>query len=169
MAVDWNIVDEIRLFRWVSEFKPVGIHRHFHMFCILERMNNPDKYPVITLQKETYHRPPKLFTSKDIWLKLKQYYNLDEANNIENEFMINHDHNEGNEKNNLHEQVFIDELKLIENDSQFNDNKLLQNGYRLMTETKDFSLPWDEYGDLILSKAIKKKNSVTNKEDSNIR
>ena len=168
MAVDWNIVDEIRLFRWVSEFKPVGIHRHFHMFCILERMNNPDKYPVITLQKETYHRPPKLFTSKDIWLKLKQYYNLDEANNIENEFMINHDHNEGNEKNNLHEQVFIDELKLIENDSQFNDTKLLQNGYRLMTETKDFSLPWDEYGDLILSKAIKKKNSVTNKEDSNI-
>lgn len=164
MAVDWNIVDEIRLFRWVSEFKPVGIHRHFHMFCILERMNNPDKYPVITLQKESHHRPPKLFTSKDIWLKLKQYYNLDEANRIENEFMINHDDTENKEKHVLHEKLFIDELKLIENDSQFNNTRLFQNRYRLMTETKDFSLPWDEYGDLILSKAIKKKNSVTNKE-----
>ncbi|KAK5963490.1 Eaf7p PWA37_004622 [Arxiozyma heterogenica] len=164
MAVDWNIVDEIRLFRWVSEFKPVGIHRHFHMFCILERMNNPDKYPVITLQKESYHRPPKLFTSKDIWLKLKQYYNLDEANRIENEFMINHDDTENNEKHAAHEKLFIDELKLIENNSQFNNTRLFQNRYRLMTETKDFSLPWDEYGDLILSKAIKKKNSVANKE-----
>ncbi|KAK5781723.1 hypothetical protein RI543_000909 [Arxiozyma heterogenica] len=139
-------LDEIRLFRWVSEFKPV------------------DKYPVITLQKESYHRPPKLFTSKDIWLKLKQYYNLDEANRIENEFMINHDDTENNEKHAAHEKLFIDELKLIENNSQFNNTRLFQNRYRLMTETKDFSLPWDEYGDLILSKAIKKKNSVANKE-----
>ena len=32
-----------------------------------------------------------------------------------------------------------------------------------MTEIKDFSLPWDEYGDLILSNAIKKRNSVIDK------
>ena len=53
MSVDWIIVDEIRLFCWESEFKPVGVYIDiFHMFCILERMNNLDEYPSSTLQKE---------------------------------------------------------------------------------------------------------------------
>ncbi|GCF00301.1 esa1-associated factor [Zygosaccharomyces mellis] len=108
MAVDWTKVDEIRLLRWVAEFKPAGLHKHFHMYCIVERMNRPDKYPVVLLQKETV-KSGKIFTASEIWEKLTQYYDLDTMDRTE--------------------------------------------GGELFDENKDFELPWDEYGDLILDHA----------------
>lgn len=108
MGVDWTKVDEIRLLRWVAEFKPAGFHKHFHMFCIVERMNHPDKYPVVLLQKESV-KPGKVFTATEIWDKLDQYYNFE----------------------------IMDEL---EDQDRFK-------------QSKEFELPWDEYGDLILDHA----------------
>lgn len=137
MAVEWNIVDEIRLLRWVAEFKPVGIHKHFHMYCILERMNNPEKYPVIMLQKENM-RPPKTFSTKDIWSKLKQYYDLDEADKLEND---------------MNDENYQNERLRIKGDKQFSNSKLLESRHHLTANIRDFTLPWDDYGDLILANA----------------
>ncbi|CCF60290.1 hypothetical protein KAFR_0J02260 [Kazachstania africana CBS 2517] len=118
MTIEWSVVDEIRLLRWVSEFKPAGLHKHFHMMCIVTRMNNPEEYPVTLLQKENVQT--KSFTADDIWQKLRQYYNLEEADKLEVSAM----ENSNKDISKLH--VF---------------NK------------KDFALPWDEYGELILENA----------------
>ncbi|CAR29322.1 ZYRO0G05940p [Zygosaccharomyces rouxii] len=121
MAVDWTKVDEIRLLRWVAEFKPAGLHKHFHMYCIVERMNHPDKYPVVLLQKESV-KSGKIFTASEIWEKLNQYYNFEMMDKIE-------DH------------------------EQFNEHR-------------DFELPWDEYGDLILDHAKGEEESEEEKEEN---
>ena len=136
MAVEWTVMDEIRLLRWVSEYKPVGIHKHFHMMCILERMNHPDTYPVILLQKEIV-RTDKQFTARDIWLKLSQYYNLDESDKLEN-------------------GAFKESTEPIA--GMESDN------YKLLTERSEFSLPWDEYSELILKNA---KRGIVTTEDKN--
>ncbi|AAS53434.1 AFR063Wp [Eremothecium gossypii ATCC 10895] len=80
MGVKWSTVDEIRLFKWVAQFKPAGIHKHFHMRCILERLNNPDDYPVTLLQSD---EPRKTFSAQDVWEKLAEYYDLQQADLVE--------------------------------------------------------------------------------------
>lgn len=129
MAFEWTIVDEIRLYRWVAEFKPAGTNKHFHMLCILERMNHPDKYPVILLQKEAV-RPGKLFTAREIWDKLNMTYNLEEVDKLEDRDMEPASGSNGGEP----------ETRLRER-------------RRLLHEVRDFELPWDEYGELILQNA----------------
>ncbi|CCK72015.1 Eaf7p KNAG_0I02290 [Huiozyma naganishii CBS 8797] len=126
MVVEWSVVDEIRLLRWVAEFKPVGVHKHFHMVCILERMNNAEKYPVVTLQKEVV-RQGKTFSARDLWEKLSGYYNLQEADLLE-----------------------------------------LQTGLAGLAPemSRDFSLPWDEYGELILVNAKNGGHSPAAKAES---
>ncbi|QLL32771.1 hypothetical protein HG536_0D02930 [Torulaspora globosa] len=129
MAFEWTIVDEIRLYRWVAEFKPAGVHKHFHMLCILERMNDPEKYPVILLQKEAV-RPAKVFTAKEIWVKLGLAYNLAEVDRIEDRELGQTSGNDGDES-----------------------RKGLRERMRRLREVRDFELPWDEYGELILENA----------------
>lgn len=80
--MEWSINDEIRLFRWITEFKPVGPHKSRNIEFLLERLNQPDKYPVLLLQKET-GRVPKVFSKRDVVQKLGQYYDLERANKIE--------------------------------------------------------------------------------------
>lgn len=154
MAVHWTIVDEIRLLRWASEFKPAGIHKHFHMFCIVERMNSPDKYPVTLLQKETM-KLGKVFTATDIWEKLSQSYNLKDIDRRETTYpvadttddtMNDNDHDDNNR--NIHEET------------------LLELNNRIRTRKQDFTLPWDEYGELILENA--KKSPTPNEEEKQI-
>ena len=140
MAVEWTVMDEIRLLRWVSEYKPVGIHKHFHMMCILERMNHPDTYPVVLLQKEII-RTDKRFTARDIWLKLSQYYNLGESDKLEND-------------------AFKESSELIA--GMESDN------YKLLTGKSEFSLPWDEYSELILKNAKRGIVTTEGKSDNNI-
>lgn len=83
-AMDWSIVDEIRLFRWVSEFKPCGSQNVGNVKKIVDRLNNPEKYPVLMLQKDTSRRRiSKVFTIEDVVRKLSQYYDLDEAGRVE--------------------------------------------------------------------------------------
>lgn len=135
--MEWNIVDEIRLLKWVAEFKPVGIHKHWHMICILERMNNWEQYPMTMLQKETY-KSKKIFTAKAIWNKLRQYYNLEEANRLEDELI---------------KTEFEKEWNLAEKNSMTEKARLLKLRYDLATQVRDFELPWDEYGELILQNA----------------
>lgn len=138
MALEWTIVDEIRLYRWVAEFKPAGAHRHFHMVCILERMNHPEKYPVILLQKETV-RPGKLFTAQEIWDKLGLAYNLEEIDKLEDQEF---------------KQVLGNELR--ERRQQ-------------LREVRDFELPWDEYGELILENARNGVDEETSVLDSTVK
>ncbi|CAI4035975.1 hypothetical protein SMKI_14G1860 [Saccharomyces mikatae IFO 1815] len=149
MAVHWTIVDEIRLLRWVSEFKPAGIHKHFHMFCIVERMNSPDKYPVTLLQKETM-KLGKVFTAKDIWDKLGQSYSLKDIDEMENAYSL----------------ATITESSVNDNDTggngEFREETLLELNNRIRSQKQDFTLPWDEYGELILENA---KKSPTSNED----
>lgn len=129
MGIDWTIVDEIRLYRWVAEFKPAGINKHFHMLCIVERMNHPEKYPVTLLQKDVV-KPGKLFTAEEIWEKLSSAYNLAEIDRLEDQ-----------------------EIETIPRNND-NDGELtmLERRQRLR-QIRDFELPWDEYGELILENA----------------
>lgn len=131
MAVEWTIIDEIRLFRWAAELKPAGIHKHFHMLCILERMNHPEKYPLTLLQKESV-RAEKLFTAKEIWEKLSQYYNLSEMDKLEDQIA------QPVPKSNVGQEET--EKATLEHEFRF-------------AQRKDFGLPWDEYGELILENA----------------
>lgn len=129
MTVDWTIVDEIRLYRWVAEFKPAGINKHFHMLCIVERMNYPERYPVTLLQKEAV-RPGKLFTAEEIWDKLGAAYDLAEIDKLEDQEI---------------------EVKPRSDDSD-GELTMLERRQRLR-QVRDFELPWEEYGDLILKNA----------------
>jgi len=149
MSTNWNIVDEIRLLRWVSEFKPAGVHKHFQMMCIVERLNHPDKYPLVLLQKEN-RRPNKQFTVDTVWAKLAQYYNLEEADKIENR--------NNTEINNEANGKSIEENGTTEDQHQLN---------QLLQHTRDFALPWNEYGELILSNA--KKGASDDDETDNQR
>lgn len=88
MGVKWSMVDEIRLFRWAAQFKPAGLHKHFHMLCIVERMNSPDEYPVTLLQNE---EPRKVFTAQDVWTKLIEYYDFRKADLIESVELEDHE------------------------------------------------------------------------------
>ena len=179
MAVDWTIVDEIRLFRWISEFKPAGIHKHFNMICIVERMNRPDKYPVTLLQKE-HVKVGKLFTAQDIWDRLSRYYNLKELDAMENNIpdekvtSTNNDPMEerpgegGGILNDINHNSNIDE-EYHEGDSGSNeeDMALLKLRYKMQRQTRDFALPWGEYGELILANAKKGAISEGDNEQEN--
>ncbi|KAL0278384.1 UNVERIFIED_CONTAM: hypothetical protein PYX00_000221 [Menopon gallinae] len=37
---EWNVENEIHLFQAMIGYKPVGIHKHFHMACICEKFEN---------------------------------------------------------------------------------------------------------------------------------
>ncbi|CAI1679926.1 hypothetical protein SEUBUCD646_0N01860 [Saccharomyces eubayanus] len=154
MAVHWTIVDEIRLLRWASEFKPAGIHKHFHMFCIVERMNSPDKYPVTLLQKETM-KLGKVFTATDIWEKLSQSYNLKDIDKRETTFPIATTTDSATNDNDYDD-----------NDKSIHEETLLELNNRIRTRKQDFTLPWDEYGELILENA--KKSPTPNEEETQI-
>ena len=153
MVVHWTIVDEIRLLRWASEFKPAGIHKHFHMFCIVERMNSPDKYPVTLLQKETM-KLGKVFTAKDIWDKLSQSYNLEKIDEMENTYSLKTT-TEGSRNGDGNDD-----------DGEINKETLLELNNRIRVHKQDFTLPWEEYGELILENARKSPNS--NEEQTQI-
>lgn len=132
MSTHWNIVDEIRLLRWVTEFKPAGVNKHFQMMCIVERLNHPEKYPLVLLQKEN-RRPQKQFTAENVWAKLAQYYNLEEADLIEDQQLAEKQKTASTEKGGQSQQ---------------------KHGQAL-SHTRDFELPWNEYGDIILEHAKK--------------
>lgn len=146
MVVHWTIVDEIRLLRWASEFKPAGIHKHFHMFCIVERMNSPDKYPVTLLQKETM-KLGKVFTAKDIWDKLSQSYNLEKIDEMENTYSLEATTESSRNGNGNGD------------DAEIHEETLLELNNRIRVRKQDFTLPWEEYGELILENARKSPNS----------
>jgi hypothetical protein len=55
------------LFRAMTRARPIGIHRHFHMMCILRQ-----------IQKETGH----LLDGDVIWEKLREMYDLDTLNDL---------------------------------------------------------------------------------------
>ncbi|CAI4051577.1 hypothetical protein SUVZ_14G1870 [Saccharomyces uvarum] len=154
MAVHWTIVDEIRLLRWASEFKPAGIHKHFHMFCIVERMNSPDKYPVTLLQKETM-KLGKVFTATDIWEKLSQSYNLKDIDKRETTYPV-----ADTTDSTMNDNDYDD------NDGNIHEETLLELNNRIRTRKQDFTLPWDEYGELILENA--KKSPTPNEEETQI-
>lgn len=131
MSVKWSTVDEIRLLKWITTFKPVGINKHFHMICVLERLNNPEKYPVTLLQDDKVR--DKIFKSSDIWGKIKEYYDLDKADELEDLLV------DSKETCNVTEQSQKDNIF-----TDFRDH---------MNVFHEFQLPWDEYGDLILMNA----------------
>jgi len=63
-----SVQGEISLFRAVTRARPIGIHRHFHMMCILRQ-----------IQKET----GEWIDGHQVWKKLKEMYDLDTLNDLE--------------------------------------------------------------------------------------
>lgn len=142
--IDWTIVDEIRLFRWVSEFKPAGVNKHFNMLCIIERMNNPEEFPVTLLQKESV-KADKLFTANDIWQKLDSYYNFETMDRLEKDSVSSE----------------------VPKDSNANELGLSVESKKALDRKREFGLPWDEYGDMIINNA-KDGAAVSCHKDENI-
>ncbi|CDO92028.1 unnamed protein product [Kluyveromyces dobzhanskii CBS 2104] len=147
----WSKVDEIRLFKWMMLFKPAGVHKHFHMFCLLERLNKPDQYPIKLLQSDKGNTD-KVFSGEDVWEQLSRYYNLEKADEVENlpySDVVYEDEEQ---------ESAIDKSKDVEENDEDDDNDEdegvritpLQN--RLLTET-EFELSWEDYGELILEHA----------------
>lgn len=127
MSEPWSIEDDIRLFRWITEFKPAGMHKHFHMINILERMNKPELFPVVLLFDKQKSESKGLFTREELWAKLSKHYDLDMLDKVE-------DDHTGREAG---EATSVLPLSLR----------------RVTKQQREFHLPWDEYGELILENA----------------
>ena len=92
----------------------------------------------------------KVFTATDIWEKLSQSYNLKDIDRRETTYPVadttddtinDNDHDDNNR--NIHEET------------------LLELNNRIRTRKQDFTLPWDEYGELILENAKKSPTPVS--------
>lgn len=70
MKRQWNLDEEIRLFSLVCDYKPAGEKKEENMAQIVVHINKNN------------HEP---FTPEQIWEKLAQYYDLEKADEIENE------------------------------------------------------------------------------------
>lgn len=153
MSVEWTVFDEIRLLRWITQFKPVGIHKHFHMMSILERMNNPSEFPITFLQDEKpEEQEEKTFTANDIRWKLSQYYNLDKLDELEDS-----PSDDRKEEESIEQEVAEDEEKSTDFFVPLRDR---------IIHFKEFSLPWDEYGELMLENAVERKDHVDSSSSS---
>ncbi|SCU85549.1 LADA_0D08196g1_1 [Lachancea dasiensis] len=136
MTAPWSIEDDIRLFRWITEFKPAGVHKHFHMISILERMNKQDQFPVVLLFDKLKSEGKGQFTAKEIWAKLDQHYDLKQLDDRENNAIEEESSEEAAENT---EEPFCK--------SKFQALR------RVLRKPREFHLPWDEYGELILENA----------------
>ena len=144
-SLQWTKVEEIRLFKWMTLFKPAGIHKHFHMICLLERLNKPDQYPIKLLQGDK-GSGGKVFSGEDVWEHLDQYYDLEKADEVENRPYPNIDLELYHTK--YHEDSNDEEVE----DEDDEDYEVIPLQNRLTKET-EFELPWEEYGDLMLEHA----------------
>lgn len=135
----WTKVEEIRLFKWMTLFKPTGLHKHFHMMCLLERMNKPDDFSIKLLQNDKGQS--RSFTASDIWSRLSKYYNLEKADEVENRPY---------------------EIEKEDTDVDYKEISPLQN---TLLNNHDFELSWDEYGALMLDHA---KETEQPGEDSGV-
>lgn len=133
MSDEWSIEDEIRLCRWISEFKPAGIHKHFHMMSIIERMNNREKYPVVLLFDKLKSEGKSTFTASDIWEKLSKLYNLDRLDELEDR--VDEEDTKSDKTSKKEEEDLEIPLR------------------RLIKLQRDFNLPWDDYGELMVENA----------------
>lgn len=70
MKRQWNLDQEIRLFSLVCDYKPAGEKKDENMAQIVVHINRDNQEP---------------FTPEQIWEKLAQYYDLEKADEIENE------------------------------------------------------------------------------------
>lgn len=57
-----TVEGEIALFRGITQARPVGLHRHFHVLAILQ-----------SIKQETGQH----VTAEDVWTKLRTLYNLE--------------------------------------------------------------------------------------------
>ncbi|SCV02880.1 LAME_0H05952g1_1 [Lachancea meyersii CBS 8951] len=138
MSEPWSIEDDIRLFRWITDFKPAGIHKHFHMISILGRMNRPDQFPVVLLFDKLKSEGKGQFIASEIWAKLDQHYDLAKLDERENLAM--------------HENEQVGDSKNGEKMEPFHSSAS-QALRRAFKGQREFNLPWDEYGELILENA----------------
>ncbi|QEU58728.1 Eaf7 [Kluyveromyces lactis] len=153
----WSKVEEIRLFKWMMLFKPAGIHKHFHMVCLLERLNKPDQYPIKLLQSDK-GSSDKVFSGEDVWEQLSRYYNLEKADEVENQpypDIYNDDGATATTNEKTEGDAPLDNDDDSDNDDDNSDELKrniipLQN--RLQQET-EFELSWEDYGELMLEHA----------------
>ncbi|CEP61831.1 Eaf7p LALA0_S04e01706g [Lachancea lanzarotensis] len=150
----WSIEDDIRLFRWITDFKPAGVHKHFHMISILGRMNKPDQFPVVLLFDKLKSDGKSQFVADEVWAKLDQHYDLAKVDERENMVLDQDQQHRDFDENELNEE---DEEKGRGQEAHFNDRSHFQALRRVFKAPREFSLPWDEYGELILGNA---KNEV---------
>ncbi|SCU96047.1 LANO_0E12288g1_1 [Lachancea nothofagi CBS 11611] len=151
MTEPWSIEDDIRLFRWITDFKPAGLHKHFHMISILGRMNKPDQFPVVLLFDKLKSEGKGHFTADEIWTKLAQHYDLKKLDEREND------------TNNEDEQKIEDSE---EDEEEHRDPSAFQALRRVFKQPQEFHLPWEEYGELILENARTEENQEDEEQKS---
>ncbi|SCU87773.1 LAFA_0E08724g1_1 [Lachancea sp. 'fantastica'] len=143
----WSIEDDIRLFRWITDFKPAGVHKHFHMISILGRMNRPDQFPVVLLFDKLKSDGKSQFVADEVWAKLDQHYDLAKVDEREN-MLLNADENgEPHDEDNKEDDDQDHEKADFHHKSRFQALR------RAFQKPREFTLPWDEYGELILGNA----------------
>ncbi|SCU80255.1 LAMI_0B01398g1_1 [Lachancea mirantina] len=145
MSEPWSTEDEIRLLRWIGEFKPIGVNKHFHMISILEKLNNPDKFPVVLLFDKLKSGAQRTYLAQDVWTKLADYYVLEKLDKMDD--ALEAEHENGNR------------------DSDGLSGPMRTN----WTSKREFSLPWEEYGELMVSNArdgLETAPDAKNDEDS---
>ncbi|KAH3679389.1 hypothetical protein WICMUC_001009 [Wickerhamomyces mucosus] len=117
----WTVQEEIRLFRAITHFKPVGLQKHFQMIAILNEINKD--IPI-----------DMRITPDEIYEKLELLYDLKGLDELEDE-----DQN-GNE--------------MGERSSKLGEKKTT------LDPKCQFKLPFDNYGELMISRAQSDINST---------
>ncbi|KAK9249186.1 chromatin modification-related protein EAF7-domain-containing protein [Lipomyces tetrasporus] len=138
----WNIEQETALFKAICRYKPVGINKHFLMICIGQMVNNASiQGPYLTM--------------KGIWDKLSTLYNLEGLDELE----------DGSEESSSQSPVDMpssppttmvtrhQKAELEADQKEGRDTDAINSLFVPPKMREEFSLPWEEYGDLMLEHA----------------
>ncbi|KAK9468505.1 chromatin modification-related protein EAF7-domain-containing protein [Lipomyces arxii] len=147
---DWSIEQETALFKAICRYKPVGLDKHFLMMCICQMVNNSNV------------EGPYL-TTKSIWDKLSTLYNLDGLDELEDGSEESFSESAAETRSatpaiTRHQQAERDAAKQerLEANEEANKRRYVPSQMK-----NEFSLPWDEYGELLLEHAREMDSQAT--------
>ncbi|KAK9455245.1 chromatin modification-related protein EAF7-domain-containing protein [Dipodascopsis uninucleata] len=144
---DWNIEQETALFKAICRYKPVGMNKHFLMVCICHMVNN-------SFVQGSY------LTTKSIWDKLNTLYNLeglDELEDIPTDGSLSQSPPVSSSPVPMVTRHRKAELEQEAAEAE-EDGKIATRPSSMKAE---FTLPWNEYGELMLEHARASDSQTT--------
>ncbi|KAK9321425.1 chromatin modification-related protein EAF7-domain-containing protein [Lipomyces orientalis] len=145
----WNIEQETALFKAICRYKPVGINKHFLVICIGQMVNNASiQGPYLTM--------------KGIWDKLSTLYNLEGLDELE----------DGSEESSSQSPVDMpsspptvltrhQKAELEADQKEGRETDAINSLFVPSKMREEFSLPWEEFGDLMLEHATAVDSQAT--------